>query len=86
MAMEAPHVVWSLDGFSKEDEFLRTEHPISREQIVKLREVITPDADDPWMIYCYEVPLTAWAKVEEILQCGSPDPALDYMTSASAAD
>ncbi|MFG2829134.1 hypothetical protein ACGFWI_16995 [Streptomyces sp. NPDC048434] len=86
MIREEPHVIWSLDGFSKQDEFLRTQHTISREQIIKLREVITPDADDPWMTYSYDVPLDAWPAVEEILQCGPPDPCLYYQTSAIAAD
>lgn len=86
MVREEPCVVWSLDGFSKQDELLRTQRAISREQIIKLREVITPDADDPWMTYCYEVPLDVWTAVEEILQCGPPDPCLDYQLSASAGD
>lgn len=79
-------MVWSLQGFSKRDEFLRTEFPISREQIVRLREVITPDADDPWMVYGYNVPLDVWPAVDAILACGPPDPELDYQTSACAAD
>ncbi|MFG2139498.1 hypothetical protein [Streptomyces sp. NPDC048650] len=86
MIEEVPHVVWTLDGFSKQDEFLRTQHTISREHIVALREVITPDADDPWMTYCYDVPLDVWPAVEEILHCGPPDPCLDYQISASVAD
>ncbi|MCZ4101879.1 hypothetical protein G3I60_06565 [Streptomyces sp. SID13666] len=84
MAIDEPSVVWSLDGFSKDDEFLRTERPISREQIIQLREVITPDPDDPWMLYCYDVPLSDWAAVDAILHCGPPDATLDYQTSASA--
>ncbi|GGY94298.1 DUF7683 domain-containing protein [Streptomyces poonensis] len=86
MEAEAPHVVWSLDGFSKQDEFLRTGLPISREQIIQLREVITPDAGDPWMLGCYAVPLSAWPAVDAILHCGPPDQTLDYMISAGAAD
>ncbi|MFJ6607162.1 DUF7683 domain-containing protein [Streptomyces lydicus] len=86
MVMEEPHVVWTLDGYSKQDEFLRTQRIISREQIIKLREVITPDADDPWMLYSYDLPLDVWPAVEEILQCGPPDSNLDYQTSARAAD
>ncbi len=83
---EQPNAVWSLDGFSKEDEFLRTQRLISPEQIVKLREVIKPDADDPWMLYGYDVPLALWPAVDEILHCGPPDPNLDYQTSATAPD
>ncbi|MFF4950560.1 hypothetical protein [Streptomyces chattanoogensis] len=86
MVTEEPHVVWTLDGYSKQDEFLRTRRTISRDQIIRLREVITPDADDPWMIYGYNVPLDIWPAVEKILQCGPPDPHLDYQTSAHAAD
>ncbi|MEW1905703.1 MULTISPECIES: hypothetical protein [unclassified Streptomyces] len=85
-AEEPQDVVWSLDGFSKEDEFLRTQYPISRDQIVRLREVITPDEDDPWMLYGYDVPLSVWPAVEEILHCGPPDPTLDYQTGSYAAD
>ncbi|MDJ0347586.1 hypothetical protein QMK19_40920 [Streptomyces sp. H10-C2] len=84
MAIDEPAVVWSLDGFSKGDEFLRTERTISREQIIQLREVITPDTDDPWMHYCYEVRLDIWPAVEAILHCGPPDVTRDYQTSASA--
>ncbi|MCZ1008665.1 DUF7683 domain-containing protein [Streptomyces lydicus] len=86
MVGEEPHVAWSLDGYSKQDEFLRTQRAIGREEIIKIREVIAPDADDPWMIYCYDVPLDVWTAVEEILQCGPPDPGLDYQISASAGD
>ncbi|MFE3181902.1 hypothetical protein ACFXKR_13690 [Streptomyces violascens] len=86
MSTEEPRVTWSLDGFSRQDELLRTEFPISRDQIVRLREVITPDTDDAWMTHCYDVPPGAWPAVEEILRCGPLDPSLDYQTSASAAE
>ncbi|MFD4373880.1 hypothetical protein [Streptomyces sp. NPDC058486] len=87
MTMEEPQdVVWSLDGYSKEDEFLRTQYPITRDQIARLREVIIPDADDPWMQYCYDVPLSVWPAVEAILRCGPPDPSLDYQTGSFAAE
>ncbi|PBC83793.1 hypothetical protein SAMN05428945_1573 [Streptomyces sp. 2224.1] len=82
MVREEPYGVWSLDGFSKQDEFLSTQRAISREQIIKLREVITPDVDDPWMTDCYHVPFDVWTAVEEILQCGPLDPCLDYQISA----
>ncbi|WP_415948341.1 hypothetical protein [Streptomyces sp. KLOTTS4A1] len=80
------NVVWSLEGYSKHDETLRTSHPITSEQIVKLRKVITPDRDDPWMINCYRVPVGSWDAIEAILACGPPDPALDYFTGAEAAE
>ncbi|MFG2330015.1 hypothetical protein ACGFMM_10355 [Streptomyces sp. NPDC048604] len=79
-------VDWVLEGFSKADEFLRTRHAISREQILRLREVIEPDADDPWMLHCYAVPLEVWPAVDAILRCGPPDPELDYATAAYAAE
>ncbi|WP_329622055.1 hypothetical protein OG357_17565 [Streptomyces sp. NBC_01255] len=85
MPSEEPGVVWSLQGFSKVDEFLRTEFPISRDQILRLREVIEPDADDPWMFLCYAVPVELWPAVDAILQCGPPDPGLDYLTDCHAA-
>lgn len=69
MPSEEPGVVWSLQGFSKVDEFLRTEFPISRDQILRLREVIEPDADDPWMFLCYAVPVELWPS-------GGRDPAM----------
>ncbi|MFJ6781314.1 hypothetical protein [Streptomyces yangpuensis] len=83
---EQPDVVWSLDGYSKEDEFLRTQHIIRPELIVRLREVIKPDPDDPWMEYGYNVPLEVWPAVDAILQCGPPDPGLDYQTGTTAPD
>ncbi|MER7515205.1 hypothetical protein [Streptomyces sp. NPDC126499] len=86
MSSEEPRVVWSLMGFSKADEFLRTEFPISRDQIRQLREVIKPDADDPWMYLGYEVPLEVWPAVDAILHCGPPDPGLDYQTGSYAAE
>ncbi|MFD5336810.1 hypothetical protein ACFWJD_12580 [Streptomyces hawaiiensis] len=61
------------------------EHPISREQLLRLRELITPAADDPWMLYCYPVPVELWPAVDAILQCGPPLPDLDYLTGAYAA-
>ncbi|NML51183.1 hypothetical protein HHL19_13990 [Streptomyces sp. R302] len=79
-----PNTIWFLEGFSKEDDFLRTQHPISAEQIITLREVIVPDEDDPWMIYGYNVPLSVWPTVDAILHCGPPDPTLDYQTCAYA--
>ncbi|MER7955250.1 hypothetical protein [Streptomyces sp. NPDC096030] len=85
MTTEEPVAVWVLEGFSKADEFLRSEFPISREQILQLREVIEPDADDPWMLHCYPVPVSLWPKVDAILQCGPPDPELDYLTGAYSA-
>ncbi|MEU8530068.1 hypothetical protein AB0C77_31495 [Streptomyces sp. NPDC048629] len=86
MSNEEPKVVWVLEGYSKADEFLRTKYPISREQILRLREVIKPDADDAWMLYCYAVPVEVWPAVDAILRCGPPDPELDYFTSAYAAE
>lgn len=84
--MEEPNVVWALEGYSKADKFLRTRYPVSREQILRLREVIKPDADDPWMLYCYSVPVEVWPAVDAILRCGPPDSELDYFTSASATE
>ncbi|MEU7718399.1 DUF7683 domain-containing protein [Streptomyces tibetensis] len=86
MLSEAPDAIWVLEGFSKVDDTLRVEHPISREQLMLLREVIKPDADDPWMIYCYRVPVEVWPEVDAILQCGPPSPELDYLTGAYAAE
>ncbi|MFJ5936677.1 hypothetical protein AB9128_03775 [Streptomyces cinereoruber] len=86
MSSEVSGVVWSLQGFSKADEFLRTEFPISREQILRLREVIEPDADDPWMFLGYEVPVEVWPAVDAILRCGPPDPGLDYFTGSYASE
>ncbi|MFD8568014.1 hypothetical protein [Streptomyces sp. NPDC059639] len=86
MDTEQPEVVWALEGYSKADEFLRTEFPISRAQVLALREVVEPDADDPWMLLCYRVTLEACPAVDAILQCGPPDPALDYVTSAYSAE
>ncbi|MFH9726933.1 hypothetical protein ACH4M4_28805 [Streptomyces sp. NPDC017254] len=86
MSSEEPRVVWSLQGYSKVDEFLRTEFPISREQVPLLRELIGPDADDPWMYLGYDVPVEVWPALDAILRCGPPDPSLDYQTGACAAD
>ncbi|WP_455569670.1 DUF7683 domain-containing protein [Streptomyces roseolus] len=86
MPSEDLGAAWVLQGFSKVDDLLRTEFPISREQIVRLREVITPDADDPWMFSGYDVPVESWPAVEAILHCGPPDPGLDYQTGCYAAD
>lgn len=85
MSTEEPEVVWVLEGYSKADDTLRTEHPISREQILQLRDVITPDADDLWMLHCYPVPVELWPAVDAILQCGPPRPELDYLTGAHEA-
>ncbi|MFE2319625.1 hypothetical protein ACFXC8_42225 [Streptomyces sp. NPDC059441] len=86
MSKEEPKVVWALEGYSKADEFLRTECPISREQILQLREVIKPDADDAWMLHCYPVPVEVWPAVDAILRCGPSDPELDYLMGAHAAE
>ncbi|MGW1495592.1 DUF7683 domain-containing protein [Streptomyces sp. NPDC002402] len=85
MSTEEPEAVWALEGYSKTDDLLRTEHPISREQVLQLCEVVKPDTDDPWMLHCYPVPVEVWPAVEAILRCGPPDPTLDYLTGASAA-
>ncbi|GBQ04469.1 hypothetical protein SSP531S_59660 [Streptomyces spongiicola] len=61
-----------MDGYDKEDELLRTRRPISRDQIIRLRKVIIPDEGDPWMLYGYDVPLSAWPALDEILHCGPP--------------
>ncbi|MCC3777022.1 hypothetical protein [Streptomyces sp. UNOB3_S3] len=56
--------MWSLDGFSKEDEPLRAQFPISREQIAELRKVVKPDPDDPWLIGgCYPAPVEFWPEI-----------------------
>ncbi|MFD0148616.1 DUF7683 domain-containing protein [Streptomyces sp. NPDC055721] len=86
MSSEEHGVVWVLQGFSKVDEFLRTEFPIRREQILRLREVIRPDADDPWMHLGYNVPIENWPAVDAILQCGPPDPGLDYQTGTYSSE
>ncbi|GAA3141696.1 hypothetical protein GCM10010521_30390 [Streptomyces rameus] len=83
--MEEPDVVWVLEGYGKADDVLRAEHPISREQIRRLRDVIAPDADDPWMLRCYPVPFDRWPAVDAILRCGPPRPDLDYLTGAHTA-
>ncbi|MFH8712678.1 DUF7683 domain-containing protein [Streptomyces zaomyceticus] len=83
---ELRDIVWYLEGFSKEDEFLRTRFSITRDQIVRLREVVTPDEDDPWMQHGYDVPVSVWPAVDEILHCGPPDPSLDYQTGSYAAE
>ncbi|MFB6846033.1 hypothetical protein ACFCXS_14375 [Streptomyces sp. NPDC056373] len=86
MLPEAPDAIWVLEGFGKADDTLRVEHPISREQLLLLREVIKPDPGDPWMIYCYPVPVEVWPAVDAILRCGPPSPELDYLTGAYAAE
>ena len=86
MSSEEPDVVRVLEGFGKADDTLRVEHPISREQFLRLREVITPDAGDPWMLHCYPVPVELWPAVDAILGCGPPHPELDYLTGTYAAD
>ncbi|MGW2786494.1 DUF7683 domain-containing protein [Streptomyces populi] len=85
MSTEEPEIVRVLEGYGKADDTLRTEHPISRVQMLRLREVITPDADDPWMLHSYRVPVDQWPTVEAVLRCGPPDPELDYLTGAHAA-
>jgi hypothetical protein len=85
MPTEEPEVVWVLEGYSKADDTLCTEYPISREQILQMRDVITPDADDPWMLHCYPVPIALWPAVDAILRCGPPHPELEYLTCAQAA-
>ncbi|MFF9913739.1 hypothetical protein [Streptomyces sp. NPDC013457] len=86
MSSEQPGVVWSLQGYSKADEFLRTEFPVTREQVLQLREVITPDADDPLMLLNYDVPTGVWPAVDAVLRCGPPDPELDYQIGAYASE
>jgi hypothetical protein len=85
MSTEEPEVVWILEGFGKADDTLRAERPIGREQMLRLREVITPDADDPWMTNSYPVPVETWPAVDAILRCGPPDPELDYLMGAYRA-
>ena len=53
--------------------------------MLRLREAITPDADDPWMINSYPIPVGTWLAVDAILRCGPPDPGLDYLTGAYKA-
>ncbi|MEU8763668.1 hypothetical protein [Streptomyces sp. NPDC048659] len=86
MSTEESEAVWSLHGYSKADEFLCTEFRISREQVLRLREVIKPDLDDPWMLLCYPVPVEVWTEVDAILHCGPADPELDYLTGSYAAE
>lgn len=83
--MEEPEVVWVLEGYGKADDTLRTEHPISGEQMLRLREVIRPDADDPSMLRSYPVPVELWPAVDAIVRCGPPHPELDYLTGAHEA-
>ncbi|CAL9424758.1 hypothetical protein SUDANB6_01926 [Streptomyces sp. enrichment culture] len=83
--MEEPAVVWSLEGYGKADDALRTEHPVSREQLLRLRDVLTPDDDGPWTLHCHPVPVELWPAVEAILRCGPPRPELDYLVSAAEA-
>ncbi|MEU6703205.1 hypothetical protein [Streptomyces wuyuanensis] len=48
--------------------------------------MIKPDADDPWMVHCYPVPVQVWSAVDAILRCGPPDPELDYLTGTHSAE
>ncbi|MEU6068819.1 MULTISPECIES: DUF7683 domain-containing protein [Streptomyces] len=82
MSTEEPDLAWVLEGYSKADDTLRTQHPISREQILRLREVIRPDMDDPWMVHSYPVSDELWPAVNAILRCGRPHPELEYLTGA----
>ncbi|MEU6978359.1 MULTISPECIES: hypothetical protein [unclassified Streptomyces] len=86
MSTEAPAAVWVLEGYRKADEFLRAEFPVSREQMLRLREVIEPDPDDPWMVLWYDVPVEAWPEVEAVLGCGPADPELDYQLGGYATE
>ncbi|MFD9764151.1 hypothetical protein ACFWXI_11515 [[Kitasatospora] papulosa] len=85
MPSDDPDMVWVLSAF-REDESLHSEHPISKDQLVRLREVVVPDPDDPWYIHIYPVPPDVWPKVDEILHCGPPDPNLEYFVDGYAAD
>lgn len=85
MPSDEPNMVWVLSAFRK-DAFLHSEQPISKGQLMRLREVVLPDPDDPWYIYSYPVPLDVWPEVDEILHCGPPEPNLEYFIGGHPAD
>ncbi|NGN63275.1 hypothetical protein G5C51_05060 [Streptomyces sp. A7024] len=84
MSSTDPGMKWALAGFGA-DEWLCSEHPINKDQLVKLRSVVPPAADDPWYVHSYPVPREAWPAVAGILECAPLDPEVEYFIEGSTA-
>ncbi|MET8331585.1 hypothetical protein [Streptomyces sp. NPDC005181] len=77
-------MMWVLSGFGA-DESLCSEHPISKEQLVKVREVVPPAPDDSWYVHSYRVPHGALHAMGQILQCQPLDRDVEYFVDGYAA-
>lgn len=76
---------WQLAGFSKKTEYLVSEFPITREQMLRIRPLFDV-GDDLWMVFEYPVSLDLWPQIDAVLNCGPPDPGQTYVVEGYATD
>jgi hypothetical protein len=79
------NMAWQLAGYSKQTEYLVSEFPITREQMLRIRPHFDV-GDDFWMVFCYPVALELWPQIDAVVNCGPPDPGQDYMVEGYATD
>ncbi|MEV5747922.1 hypothetical protein AB0L00_08890 [Actinoallomurus sp. NPDC052308] len=76
---------WQLAAYGSEDEWLRTTLPITRDQLVRIRDMFDR-GDDEWMAHCYKVKPEMWPRIIEVFGCPPPEEGLDHFVEGVAAD
>ena len=76
---------WAMLAFSSQDDRLRGEFPINREQFARVRELFDY-GDDEWFSHSYPVRPELWPQVIDILSCPPPEPDLEYFIEGIATD
>ncbi|GLY86773.1 hypothetical protein Airi02_047020 [Actinoallomurus iriomotensis] len=76
---------WQLAAYHSKDEWLRTALPITRDQLVRIREMFDR-GDDEWMVYCCEVKREIWPRIIETLGCPPLEEGLLYFVEGVATD
>ncbi|GAB3980841.1 hypothetical protein GCM10029978_079980 [Actinoallomurus acanthiterrae] len=76
---------WELVAYDSEDEWLRMTLPITRHQLIRIRDLFDRD-DDEWMVHCYEVKPEMWPRIIETLGCPPPEEGLHYFVEGVATD
>jgi hypothetical protein len=80
---EGQNTRWYLVCY--DDEGLRTEFAITRDQLVSIRDMFDR-GDDEWMAHCYKVKPDMWPRLIETLGCPPPEASPTYFVEGVAND
>lgn len=76
---------WQLISFNDSDERLSDTFPISREQLIRVRDLFD-HGDDKWFANSFPVTADHWPQLIEVLACPAPEPGKSYFIEGYATD